>query len=111
MYILFVYIKGFLLWRLTISDLFGQSVLSLYTLIDGKSLSYAYSNREMPDEIRDFQILFRSMLISYIEKHDDVSKKFLDLCVNHIQDISNESFDFLKNVLDYKANFQIWNNI
>ena len=74
---------------------FGELVLSLYTLIDGKSLSYGYSNREMPNEVRDFQILFRSMLTKYIENHDDASKHFLDLCVDHIQDISNEKFEFL----------------
>lgn len=77
---------------------FGELVLSLYTLIDGKSLTYGYSNREMPDEVRDFQMLFRSKLISYIEHHDDSSKHFLDLCVDHIQDISNEKFDFLNKV-------------
>lgn len=77
---------------------FGELVLSLYTLIDGKSLTYGYSNREMPDEVRNFQMLFRSMLISYIENHDDDSRRFLDLCVNHIQDISNEKFAFLNKV-------------
>lgn len=75
---------------------FGELVLSLYTLIDGKSLTYGYSNREMPDEVRNFQILFRSMLIKYIENNDDVSRNFLDLCVDHIQDISKEKFDFLQ---------------
>lgn len=33
---------------------FGQSVLSLYTIIEGKTLSYGYSNREIPNEVRDF---------------------------------------------------------
>lgn len=74
---------------------FGESILSLYTLVDGKSLSYGYSNREIPNEVRDFQNLFRSKLISYIENHDDSSMHFLNLCVDHIQDISNEKFDFL----------------
>ena len=41
---------------------FGNSVLSLFTLVDEKTLSYGYSNRET---------LFRSKLISYIENHDD----------------------------------------
>ena len=27
---------------------FGESVLSLFTLVDGKTLSYGYSNRETP---------------------------------------------------------------
>lgn len=75
---------------------FGESVLSLFTLVDGKTLSYSYSNREVPNHIREFQMLFRSMLISYIENHDDSSKRFLDLCIDHIQDILNEKFDFLK---------------
>lgn len=75
---------------------FGESVLSLYTLIDGKTLSYGYSNSEIPSYLRDFQMLFRSKLISYIENHDDSSKCFLDLCIDHIQDISNEKFDFIQ---------------
>lgn len=82
---------------------FGQSVLSLYTLIEGKTLSYGYSNREMPNEVRDFQNLFRTMLARYIENHDKLSRRFLELCVVHIQDISNEKFNFLSNV-DSKAN-------
>lgn len=82
--------------RLNMNYSFGQSVLSLYTLVDGKILSYGYSNREMPKEVMDFQNLFRSTLVGYIENHDDLSKRFLDLCIEHIQDISNEKFDFLQ---------------
>ena len=75
---------------------FGYSVLSLFTLVDGKTLSYCYSNRETPSLLREFQTLFRSKLISYIENHDDASKSFLDLCINHVQDILNENFDFVQ---------------
>ena len=75
---------------------FGDSVLSLFTLIDGKTLSYCYSNHETPSLLREFQTLFRSKLISYIEDHDDSSKCFLDLCIDHIQDILNEKFDFVQ---------------
>lgn len=74
---------------------FGQFVLSLYTLIEGKTLSYGYSNREMSDEVKYFQNLFRSNLINYIETHDTSSRCFLELCIDHIQDISDEKFDFL----------------
>ena len=74
---------------------FGNSVLSLFTLIDGKSLSYCYSNREIPSLLREFQTLLRSKLISYIENHDDSSRRFLNLCIDHIQDILNEKFDFI----------------
>ena len=74
---------------------FGQFVLSLYTLIEGKILSYGYSNREIPNEVRYFQNLFRSNLINYIENHDESSRRFLELCVDHIQDISDEQFIFL----------------
>ena len=75
---------------------FGDSVLSLFTLIDGKILSYAYSNCEIHSSVRDFQTLFRSKLISYIEDHDDASMHFLYLCIDHIQDIFNEKFDFIQ---------------
>lgn len=76
---------------------FGQSVLSLYTLIEGKTLSYGYSNRPIPANVLEFQNLFRSMLVSYIENHSWLEKQFLELCVDHIQDISNENFDFIQN--------------
>ena len=75
---------------------FGDSVLSLFTLVDGKTLSYGYSNCETPSLVIDFQTLFRSKLISYIENHDDSSRRFLDLCIDHIQDILNEKFDFVQ---------------
>ena len=78
------------------STSFGDSVLSLFTLVDGKTLSYWYSNCETPSLVRDFQTLFRSKLISYIENHDDSSRHFLDLCIDHIQNILNEKFDFVQ---------------
>lgn len=65
-------------------------------LVDGKTLSHCYSNRETPSLVRDFQILFRTKLISYIENHDDASKNFIYLCINHVQYILNESFDFVQ---------------
>lgn len=76
---------------------FGHLILSLYTIIEGKVLSYSYSNREIPTSFQNFQMLFRQNLISYIENHDDKSKQFLDLCVDHTQDILYDNFDFLQN--------------
>lgn len=75
---------------------FGESVLSLFTLVDGKTLSYSYSNREVPNHVREFQMLFRSMLSNYIENHGWVEKQFLNLCTDHVNDIVNENFDFLQ---------------
>ena len=75
---------------------FGESVLSLFTLVDGKTLSYGYLNCETPSSVIDFQTLFRSKLISYIENHDDSSRHFLELCVDRMQDILNEKFDFIQ---------------
>lgn len=76
---------------------FGNLILSLYTIIEGKVLSYGYSNREIPTSFQNFQMLFRQNLISYIENHDDKSKQFLDLCVDHTQDILYDNLDFLQN--------------
>lgn len=76
---------------------FGQLVLSLYTLVEGKTLSYGYSNRQVPANVLEFQNLFRSMLVSYIENHSWLERQFLELCVEHIQDISHENFDFIQN--------------
>ncbi len=76
---------------------FGQSVLILYSLIEGMTLSYGYSNRQVPANVYEFQNLFRSMLANYIENHEWLERQFLELCVNHIDDISNENFDFMQN--------------
>lgn len=76
---------------------FGQSVLMLYSLIEGKTLSYGYSNRQVPESVYEFQNLFRSMLANYIENHGWFENQFLNLCVEHINDISNENFDFMQN--------------
>lgn len=75
---------------------FGQSVLMLYTLIEGKTLSYGYSNRPIPASVLKFQNLFRSMLVNYIENHSWLEKQFLELCIDHTNDISNENFSFLE---------------
>ena len=60
------------------------------------TLSYAYSNRQVPASVLEFQNLFRSMLANYIENHEWLERQILELCVNHIDDISNEKFDFLQ---------------
>ena len=75
---------------------FGQSVLMLYMLIEGKTLSYGYSNRSIPASVLEFQNLFRSMLVNYIENHSWLEKQFLELCIDHANDISNENFSFLE---------------
>lgn len=75
---------------------FGQSVLMLYTLIEGKTLSYGYTNKPVPTDVVKFQNLFRSMLVNYIENHGLLERQFLNLCVDHIQDISNENYEFLQ---------------
>ena len=82
---------------------FGQSVLMLYMLIEGKTLSYGYSNRSIPANVLEFQNLFRSMLVNYIENHGLFENQFLNLCIEHIKDISNENYEFLQNS-SYKIN-------
>lgn len=76
---------------------FGQSVLMLYTIVEGKTLSYGYTNKPVPSNVIEFQNMFRSMLVSYIENHGWLERQFLNLCIDHIQDISNENFDFMQN--------------
>lgn len=81
---------------------FGQSVLMLYTLIEGKALSYGYLNRPIPANVLEFQNLFRSMLVSYIENYSLPEKQFLELCIDHMNEISNENFNFIETSL-YKV--------
>lgn len=40
---------------------FGNRILSLYTMIEGKILSYSYSNSEIPTSFQNFQMLFRQI--------------------------------------------------
>lgn len=75
---------------------FGNIVLTLFQIIDGSTLSYGYSNMPMSDDLRQLQIKFRNSLVSYLDNQDSESKQFLELCVNHIEDITNENLGFLK---------------
>lgn len=75
---------------------FGNNILTLYTLIDGKTLTHAYSNTRVSDNVVDFQNLFRSMLSNYLESHGWIERNFLDLCIDHIEDIYNDKYDFIE---------------
>jgi hypothetical protein len=75
---------------------FGNTVLTLFQIIDGSTLSYGYSNMPMSEDLRQLQIKFRNSLVSYLDNQDSKSKQFLELCVNHIEDITNENLEFLK---------------
>lgn len=75
---------------------FGNIVLTLFQIIDGSTLSYGYSNMPMSEDLRQLQIKFRNSLVSYLDNQDSKSKQFLELCVNHIEDITNENLEFLK---------------
>ncbi len=75
---------------------FGNIVLTLFQIIDGSTLSYGYSNIPMSEDLRQLQIKFRNSLVSYLDNQDSKSKQFLELCVNHIEDITNENLEFLK---------------
>lgn len=75
---------------------FGNIVLTLFQIIDGSTLSYGYSNMPMSEDLRQLQIKFRNSLVNYLDKQDSESKQFLELCVNHIEDITNENLEFLK---------------
>ena len=75
---------------------FGNIVLTLFQIIDGSTLSYGYSNMPMSEDLRQLQIKFRNSLVNYLDKQDSESKQFLELCVNHIEDIINENLGFLK---------------
>ena len=75
---------------------FGNTVLTLFQIIDGNTLSYGYSNMPMSEDLRQLQIKFRNSLVNYLDTQDSESKQFLELCVNHIEDITNENLEFLK---------------
>ena len=75
---------------------FGTMILTILSILDGKVLGAGLTNREMSDKIRIFNARFRNELIKYINSGDLESKKFLENCVYHIEDILNDSFDKIK---------------
>lgn len=75
-------------------DTFGNMILNLWQIVDGKTLSYGYSNNSIPEKLRQFQIEFRYHLVNYINSQNIVSKQFLDLCIENMQNISREDLSF-----------------
>lgn len=75
-------------------DTFGNMILNLWQIVDGKTLSYGYSNNFIPEKLRQFQIEFRYHLVNYINSQSIVSKQFLDLCIENMQNISQEDLSF-----------------
>jgi hypothetical protein len=76
-------------------DSFGSKCLQVFQLVDGKTLSCAYSNKEMPESFKKFQNEYYVNLSYYINKHDNKSKLFLEKCINNLQFIINEDLSFL----------------
>lgn len=76
-------------------DSFGYKCLQVFQLVDGKTLSYAYSNKATPESFKKFQIEYYANLSQYINKHDNKSKLFLEKCIDNLQFIANEDLSFL----------------
>lgn len=86
---------------------FGHLVLSVNQIIDGKTLTYGYCNRTMPEKLRTLQSEFHLRLSRWITSmsrffedldsftsEDSNDYKFLKLCVENIENISKESLDW-----------------
>lgn len=85
------------------SSTFGSLVLSINQIIDGKILTYSYCNRVIPEKVRTFQMEFHlrlSRLITTIcdtnsvKEVDNADLDFIKLCVENIENISNENLDW-----------------
>lgn len=86
---------------------FGNLLLSVNQIIDGKTLAYAYCNREMPDKMRTLQTEFRfrlskllTSMSNYLDDKDSFSSSdmydynFLKACITNMENISKESLDW-----------------
>lgn len=86
---------------------FGNLLLSVNQIIDGKTLAYAYCNRAMPDKLRTLQTEFRfrfskllTVMSSYLDDKDSFSSSdcydynFLKVCIANMENISKENLDW-----------------
>jgi hypothetical protein len=74
---------------------FGQKCLVVYSLLDGKILANAYSNKLPNRELEDFKSKYYRTLSRYIETHSEEDYEFLLACTNNIHKISEDQFDFV----------------
>lgn len=86
---------------------FGNLLLSVNQILDGKTLAYAYCNRVMPDKMRtlqtEFRFRFSKLLTSmsiYLNGEDSISSSdmydynFLKVCITNMENISKENLDW-----------------
>lgn len=76
-------------------DSFGSKCIQIFQLVDGKTLSCAYSNKEVSENFKKFQTEYFVNLSQYINNCDNKSKLFLEKCIDNIQLIVNEDLSFL----------------
>lgn len=86
---------------------FGNLLLSVNQILDGKTLAYAYCNRTMPDKMRTLQTEFRfrfskllTSMSTYLDGEDSISSSdmydynFLKVCITNMENISKENLDW-----------------
>lgn len=86
---------------------FGNLLLSVNQILDGKTLAYAYCNREIPDKMRSLQTEFRfrfskllTSMSTYLDGEDSISSSdmydynFLKVCITNMENISKENLDW-----------------
>ena len=82
-----------------LGDDFGTMCLNIKEIIESKVLGCSLTNREVKEQIRSLHKHHTHALIDYLNHGDKQSREFLELCNNHLQDISQERLDFLEPVL------------
>lgn len=86
---------------------FGNLLLSVNQLLDNKTLTYAYCNRDVPNKLKtlqtEFQFRFSKLLTSmnnYLDDNDSFSSSdmydynFLKTCIENTENILNENLDW-----------------
>lgn len=75
---------------------FGTSVLNTYSILESKILGSGLTNNILSDDIRELHAKFTKNLIDYLNTNNKESRAFLELCINNIQNIFENNFEFLK---------------
>ena len=75
---------------------FGDIVLSIYSYLNGRLLSYAFSNTQTTDKWNKFKLQFDETLAKHIEHPNETTLKFLHLCVDNYENIIQDKLSFLE---------------
>lgn len=79
---------------------FGNMILSVNQIVDGKTLSYGYSNRQISEKLRKFQTEFHLRFSRWLtvmsnnQEDENNDLAFLNLCIENMENIAMGNLDW-----------------